>query len=169
MLPEAWQGVKRLMLACSIDDETSLVTLSLTVRSFQPVLTVFDSYLLLLHRQHYKFFALTSQFEVPKLDNFFQRSQPYSHTELIESIRTFAIDAAIIFTAPLQSPFSLAYLCYLAGIPIRLGQSQEFGGGVLSHCITPPLEPMSTVEYHLHLLRSAGFKLHLNELTSASI
>lgn len=65
-------------------------------------------------------------------------------------------DAAIVFTTPAQSPYLFAYLCYLAGIPIRIGQSQEFGGGVLSHCIQPPLDPVSLPDYFLHLLKAVG-------------
>jgi ADP-heptose:LPS heptosyltransferase len=56
---------------------------------------------------------------------------------LISQLRQYAFDTSIIFTNARESPFSLAYICYLAGIPIRIGQSQEFGGGVLSHCVHP--------------------------------
>lgn len=51
---------------------------------------------------------------------------------LIELLCKSAFDAAIIYTNARESPYPLAYICYLAGIPIRLGQSQEFGGNVLS-------------------------------------
>lgn len=64
-----------------------------------------------------------------------------------------AFDAALIVTAPDDSPYSIAYLCYLAGIPIRVGQSREFGGGVLSHTITPPVDPVSLETYYSHLLQ----------------
>ncbi|MBE9111579.1 hypothetical protein IQ273_19420 [Nodosilinea sp. LEGE 07298] len=53
-------------------------------------------------------------------------------------LRQQQFDAAVILTAPGQSPYTLGYLCYLAGIPIRIGQSCEFGGQVLSHCSPPP-------------------------------
>jgi ADP-heptose:LPS heptosyltransferase len=52
---------------------------------------------------------------------------------LIAKLRQFAFDASVIFTNPQQSPYPLAYICYLAGIPIRISQSQEFGGSVFSH------------------------------------
>jgi ADP-heptose:LPS heptosyltransferase len=54
---------------------------------------------------------------------------------LIEKLRLSAFDAAVIFTNSGESPYALAYSCYLAGIPIRVGDSQEFGGGVLSHAL----------------------------------
>lgn len=75
----------------------------------------------------------------------------------IQTIAQNSFDAAIILTAPGQSPYAAAYLCYLAGIPIRIGQSHEFGGSILSHCITPPFEYRSLTDYYLHLLRSSLF------------
>jgi ADP-heptose:LPS heptosyltransferase len=48
-------------------------------------------------------------------------------------LRQQQFDAAVIFNQPTQSPYTLAYLCYLANIPIRIGHSQEFGGLVLTH------------------------------------
>ena len=57
---------------------------------------------------------------------------------LIETLSRRAFDAAFIFTDDQESPYPLAYICYLAGIPIRLGRSQEFGGSVLSPAIAPP-------------------------------
>ncbi|MDX2215227.1 MAG: hypothetical protein SFY66_18330 [Oculatellaceae cyanobacterium bins.114] len=73
---------------------------------------------------------------------------------LIQHLGDRRFDAALIFTTPTQSPYAWAYLCYLAGIPIRIGQSQEFGGRVLSTWVSPPLEEVSTTEYYLHLLQS---------------
>jgi hypothetical protein len=71
-------------------------------------------------------------------------------------------EAAILFTAAHQSPYPIAYLCYLAGIPIRIGQSLEFGGGVLSHWVQPPeVDDCDGFSHdashrHLHLLQAAG-------------
>lgn len=64
-------------------------------------------------------------------------------------------DAAIVFTADRQSPYPIAYLCYLAGIPIRIGQSLEFGGGVLSHAVKP--SEATGGDRHLYLLQAVGF------------
>ncbi|MBD2021716.1 hypothetical protein H6F43_16165 [Leptolyngbya sp. FACHB-36] len=76
---------------------------------------------------------------------------------LVEALRDRQFDAAIILTAAGRSPYALAYLCYLAGIPIRLGQSCEFGGGVLSSCVAPAIDPLPAIDYQLRLLESAGF------------
>jgi hypothetical protein len=83
-----------------------------------------------------------------------QRFDANRYPELIQALRDRQFDAAVILTAPERSPYALAYLCYLAGIPIRVGQSREFGGGVLSHCIAPPIDPVALLQYHLHLFQS---------------
>ncbi|MGF1479684.1 MAG: hypothetical protein ACFB4I_09355 [Cyanophyceae cyanobacterium] len=63
-------------------------------------------------------------------------AQPTRH--LIKTLRSAQLEAAIILTCRHQSPYPLAYLCYLAGVPIRIGLAQEFGGGVLTTPISPP-------------------------------
>ena len=55
----------------------------------------------------------------------------------IAMIAALSCDAAIIFTGPGRSPHPDAYRCYLAGIPLRIGESCEFAGAVLSHWIKP--------------------------------
>lgn len=70
-------------------------------------------------------------------------------------LRQQQFDAAVIFTAPGQSPYTLGYLCHLAGIPIRIGQSHEFGGQVLSHCSPPP--DNGDCRHLLDLLRGVSF------------
>ncbi|NJO04124.1 MAG: glycosyltransferase family 9 protein [Chloroflexaceae bacterium] len=44
-------------------------------------------------------------------------------------VRQEYFDIALILTGAGRSPYALAYLCYLAGIPVRVGLSAEFGGG----------------------------------------
>ena len=57
---------------------------------------------------------------------------PVKEKELIENLGQFGFEAAIILTTNNESPYPFAYLAYLAGIPIRVGRSREFGGSVLS-------------------------------------
>ena len=61
----------------------------------------------------------------------------------IAMIAALSCKAAVIFTGPGRSPHPDAYRCYLAGIPLRIGESCEFAGAVLSHWIksTPAAEP----------------------------
>lgn len=77
-----------------------------------------------------------------------------SQSQTIEWIRDQQVDAAIVFTPSGRSPYVWAYRCYLAGVPLRIGLSQEFGGQVLSHEITPPGEDGG--DRHLYLLRTCG-------------
>ncbi|NJN87256.1 MAG: hypothetical protein HC881_14335 [Leptolyngbyaceae cyanobacterium SL_7_1] len=86
----------------------------------------------------------------------FTLDEPSSLVSFIHQLESRSFEAAIVWTPPGRSPHALAYGCYLAGIPIRVGQSQEFGGGVLSPWVRPPIEPVPLTEYYLHLLRSAG-------------
>jgi ADP-heptose:LPS heptosyltransferase len=69
-----------------------------------------------------------------------------------------AFDAAIIFSLPGASPYAAAYACYLAGIPVRLGQSVEFGGSVLSHRVAPPSPSLPPASHFLHLLAATGLE-----------
>jgi ADP-heptose:LPS heptosyltransferase len=55
--------------------------------------------------------------------------------DLIDILKSNTFDAAIVFPSEFNSPYPVAYLCYLAEIPIRIGKSVEFGGSVLSHSI----------------------------------
>ena len=60
-----------------------------------------------------------------------------AQVDLIEAIEGRQIDAAFIFTATGHSPYPPAYLAYLSGVGIRIGQSKEFGGGLLTHWVEP--------------------------------
>jgi ADP-heptose:LPS heptosyltransferase len=75
---------------------------------------------------------------------------------LIQAIAEHQFDAALILAQPFQSPYSLAYLAYLAGIPIRIGHSREFGGSLLSHTVQPPVHSASSLAHYWHLLNAVG-------------
>lgn len=152
-----WQTVNRLLLFCGFD-QTAAAQLEPAIQALNQNLSRTAKNLLFCGATGYEF--STSPFGY--INNFIdvQDAIPYSNSkQLIAQITRQRFDAAIIFTEPKQSPYSLAYLCYLAKIPIRLGQSLEFGGGVLSTWIKPPIEPVSLVEYHLHLLQSINFNI----------
>lgn len=72
----------------------------------------------------------------------------------IQWIQDQRMDAAIVFAERGRSPYTWAYRCYLAGVPIRVGQSQEFGGQVLSHCISSADPDVSNP--YLRLLQTCG-------------
>ncbi len=82
---------------------------------------------------------------------------PVRERRMIAALKAYRFDAALIFTSFAQSPFPPAYACYLAGIPMRAGQSQAFAGGVLSHCIEPSADPRQhETDRNLRLLEGLG-------------
>jgi lipopolysaccharide heptosyltransferase II len=89
---------------------------------------------------------------------------PKEELKFVRQLREGHFDAAVIFTSFTQSPYPPAYVCYLAGIPIRLGHSNEFGGAVLSHWFKPPSMDGHQVDRNLALLEAAGFSTAGNYL-----
>lgn len=80
-------------------------------------------------------------------------SSSFANTRaIIDHIRSTGYDAALIFNDRRISPWTAAYLCYLGEIPVRIGISREFGGGVLSTCIDPPGTDVSGFERYHYLL-----------------
>jgi lipopolysaccharide heptosyltransferase II len=84
---------------------------------------------------------------------------PGREQALVDELRTRRFDAAVILTSFAQSPYPPAWVCYAAGIPIRLGQSKEFGGSLLSQRVIPPPDGIHQVDRNLHLLAAAGFAI----------
>lgn len=82
---------------------------------------------------------------------------PERERDLVQTLADGGYDGAIIFTSFSQSPLPAAYACYLAGIPLRGGQSKEFGGKVLSHAVAPRPDSTHQVDRNLHLVTSLGF------------
>jgi ADP-heptose:LPS heptosyltransferase len=67
-------------------------------------------------------------------DVYFRLPQdPEREMAAVEMLREHNFDAAIIFTSYKQSALPAAYLCYLAGIPLRAAGSWEGPGSLLTH------------------------------------
>jgi ADP-heptose:LPS heptosyltransferase len=77
---------------------------------------------------------------------------------LVDEIAEGDFDAAVILTSFSQSPWPPAYACWRAGVPIRLGQSTEFGGSLLTQWVQPPPRRTHQVDRNLHLLAESGFE-----------
>ena len=86
--------------------------------------------------------------------------EPAREWELVKTLRDRHFDAAIIFTSFSQSPHPGAFLCYLAGIPLRLGESKEWGGGVLTTEVASAPDEIHQVERNLRLIESVGFQVN---------
>ena len=165
MLSDAWLRVKRI-LAVRLDNIGDIVLLSPALRILQEQLP--DAQITLLA-------SPAGSQVVPLLpwvkDVITWRAvwqdisgemggNPEREYTLVNTLREGGFDAAVIFTSFSQSPYPPAYACYLAGIPIRLGHSREFGGGVLSEWYQPPADESHQAERNLSLLASAGFEIN---------
>lgn len=150
-----WQQIQQLLVLVRLQEDE--------LKQLQPALQVLSHSLPQAQISLLNLFESSSlPIQLPQikaLSSSFQNATLFDPLPLIQQIRSSSFDAAILFTTPDQSPYVMAYCCYLAGIPIRLGQSREFGGGVLSHQIKPPLDAVNAIDYHLHLLTSLGLSI----------
>lgn len=89
---------------------------------------------------------------------------PAREQELVAALRARRFDAAFIFTSFSQSVWPPAYACYLAGIPVRVGQARDFGGSLLSDCVKPPADCTHQSERNLHLLEACGIPVGARDL-----
>jgi ADP-heptose:LPS heptosyltransferase len=77
---------------------------------------------------------------------------------MVALLREQRFDGAIIFTSFRQSPLPAAYLCYLAGIPLRLAASLDGPGSLLTTRVKRPEEPLRhEVVRALDLVAAEGF------------
>ncbi|WP_416674543.1 glycosyltransferase family 9 protein [Egbenema bharatensis] len=78
---------------------------------------------------------------------------------MIEQLRQAQFDAAIICTVYSQNPLPSAFLCYMAGIPLRLAHCHENPYQLLTHWIPDP-EPAQQIRHEvqrqLDLVASVG-------------
>ncbi|MEP0901147.1 glycosyltransferase family 9 protein [Nodosilinea sp. FACHB-13] len=85
---------------------------------------------------------------------------------LIDTLKSRQFDGAIIFTSFKQSPHPAALICQIAGIPLRLGASQETG-----ECLTQRIADLPSdlhqVERNLRLVETAGFEVQNRHLSIA--
>lgn len=84
---------------------------------------------------------------------------PLRELGLIETLREGEYDAAIVLTSFKQTPHAAGYACYLAGIPLRLGESKEWGGRVLTTEVSPAPDELHQAERNLRLIEHAGFRV----------
>lgn len=85
---------------------------------------------------------------------------------LIDTLKSRQFDGVIIFTSFKQSPHPAALICQMAGIPLRLGASQETG-----ECLTQRIADLPgdlhQVERNLRLVETAGFRVQNRHLSLA--
>ncbi len=92
---------------------------------------------------------------------------PVRERGLIEMLAARQFDAALIFTSFSQTPHVAGYVCYLAGIPLRAGESKEFGGSTLTTELRSAPDELHQVERNLRLVEHLGFEVRKRHLTVA--
>ena len=90
---------------------------------------------------------------------------PDREWDIIHALRDRQFDAVIIFTSFSQTPHPAGLMCYLAGIPLRLGESKEWGGAVLSTEVRAAPDILHQVERNLRLIEAVGFPVHDRSLS----
>jgi ADP-heptose:LPS heptosyltransferase len=83
---------------------------------------------------------------------------PGREMEAIAQLSAGRYDAAVIFSSFRQSPLPAAYLCYLAGIPLRLAASIDGPGSLLTTRHRHPERMMHEVERGLDLVAAVGMR-----------
>ena len=81
---------------------------------------------------------------------------PTREMDAIVRLRDGRYDAAVVFSSFRQSPLPTAYLCYLAGIPLRLAASVDGPGSLLTTRHKHPERMMHEVERGLDLVAAIG-------------
>ncbi|HET9979754.1 MAG TPA: glycosyltransferase family 9 protein [Ktedonobacterales bacterium] len=89
---------------------------------------------------------------------------PLRELKQITELAARRFDAALIFTSFSQTPHVPGYVCYLAGIPLRAGESKEFGGGTLTNELRGAPDEMHQAERNLRLVEQLGFTAHDRQL-----
>ncbi len=102
----------------------------------------------------------TILYRAPNEDVYFELPQdPAREMAAVETLKERDFGAAIIFTSYKQSALPAAYLCYLAGIPLRAAGSFEGTGSLLTHRhrYTETVPPRHETLRGLELTESLGF------------
>ncbi|MGH7862053.1 MAG: glycosyltransferase family 9 protein [Candidatus Dormibacteraceae bacterium] len=89
---------------------------------------------------------------------------PAREASTIALLRRRGFDGAIIFTSYHESSLPAAYLCYLAGIPLRHAASIDGSGSLLTSRHRHPDRPMHEVERGLDLVGGIGATASVDDL-----
>src|SRR5919112_1428323 len=89
---------------------------------------------------------------------------PAREMQTIAQLSTGRFDAAVIFSSFRQSPLPAAYLCYLAGVPLRLASSIDGPGSLLTTRHKHPERMMHEVERGLDLVGAVGMNTNDDRL-----
>jgi lipopolysaccharide heptosyltransferase II len=76
------------------------------------------------------------------------RADPEPDLAMVDRLRHAQLDAAVIFTVYSQNPLPSAFLCYLAGIPLRLAHCRENPYQLLTDWVAEP-EPQKLIRHEV--------------------
>lgn len=85
-------------------------------------------------------------------------TDPSAVLKLAERIRENRYDVLVVSTSFSQSPWPAAMLGLMAGVPIRIGHSREFGGNLLTHWYWSLPPGTHQVDRNVQLLAAAGIE-----------
>src|ERR671935_198975 len=107
-------------------------------------------------------------YEAPWMDPWHRLPQDADREQrMIATIKEREFDGAIIFTSFRQSALPAAYLCYLAGIPLRVAASIDGPGSLLTTRHKHPERMMHEVERGLDLVGAIGLSTGARDLVLA--
>jgi len=161
-LDERWQNVRRI-LAMRLDNMGDVIMTGPALRAIKETLPAAHLTLMVSYGAEAAAHLLPWVDRVLPWRSLWQDMgdlpfDPSREIGLIQTLQAQRFDAAIIFTSFSQTPYVAAYACYLAGIPLRLGEPKDFGGAVLSDMPpTPTAFAAHQVERNLRLVEAAGF------------
>jgi ADP-heptose:LPS heptosyltransferase len=89
---------------------------------------------------------------------------PAYEMKLINLLASQGIEGALIFTSFKQTPHVPGYVCYLAGIPLRAGESKEFAGSTLTTELSGAPDELHQVERNLRLVEHLGYTVRERRL-----
>jgi lipopolysaccharide heptosyltransferase II len=146
---ESWKGVRNL-LCVRLDSLGDVLMTTPAIRAFKETLgcrvTLLTSAAGAAAARH-----------VPEVDEILTFSAPWMKASpaacaqdefFIKDLEKKAFDAAAVFTVYSQNPLPAAYLCYLAGIPLRLAYCRENPYRLLTHWQPDP-EPAQVVRHEV--------------------
>ena len=90
----------------------------------------------------------TIVYDAPWLKATAPRADSRPEFEMIDYLRSFQFDAAVIFTVYSQNPLPSAFLCYVADIPLRLAHCHENPYQLLTHWVKDP-EPDAGIRHEV--------------------
>ncbi|NJN17415.1 MAG: glycosyltransferase family 9 protein [Oscillochloris sp.] len=168
-IPEAWRSVKRI-LAIRLDNLGDMLLMTPALHAIKESLPGVELSVLAgpVGAQAARLNPDVDDvivYHSPQMDPWGQLPQdPEREFALIATLRERNFDAAVIFTSFRQSSLPQAYVCYLAGIPLRLAASIDGCGSLLTTRHRHPEHLMHEVERALDLVGAVGFRSNQRDL-----